>query len=56
MSELDIEKIFIKNFKVMNAKFVTLESKKYAVVPFARWKKLQETIEDLQDAIKAKAI
>ena len=40
----------------MNAEFVTLEGKKYAVVPLAMWKRLQETIEDLQDAIEAKAI
>ncbi len=40
----------------MNAEFVTLEGKKYAVIPFAMWEKLQETIEDLQDAVEAKAI
>ncbi len=40
----------------MDPEFVTLEGKKYAIIPYAMWEKLQDMIEDLQDTVEAKAI
>lgn len=40
----------------MNAEVMTLEGKKYAVLPYDFWEQVQERLEDLQDAIDAKEI
>ena len=40
----------------MNAEVMTLEGKKYAVLPYDFWEQVQERLEDLEDAIDAKEI